>query len=335
MSEAGAENDEARHPIGVVADRTGLSVHQLRAWERRYGAVEPSRTEGNHRLYSDADVRRLGILSELTERGGRIGQLAGRPTEELVSLLERQGRDGGAAPPSGDGDELAACRRRALDAVEAYDVDRLESLVRRASLKHGLATFVDELVVPVLTEVGTRWHDGDLGIAQEHIASGVFTRVLQHILEGAASEREGPALLVATPAGHRHEIGAMIAAAVAATEGWRVLYLGADLPAAEIARTAGEVDARAVALSVVYGPDEGSVGEELRRLRGRLPRSVKLLVGGRGASRVAAGGAAAAGEGLEIVTEFGEFGKRLRQLERAGSGRTTGGASRDRGGSDG
>lgn len=306
-----SEDGEARHPIGVVADRTGLSVHQLRAWERRYGAVEPSRTEGNHRLYSDDDVRRLALLYELTERGGRIGQLAGRPTEELASLLERERRDGGGDGPR-DEDELAAYRRRALDAVEAFDVDRLESLVRRASLKHGLPTFVDELVVPVLTEVGARWHDGDLGIAQEHMASGVFTRVLQHILDGAASEREGPAVLVATPAGHRHEIGAMVAAAVAATEGWRVLYLGADLPAAEIARTAAEVDARAVALSVVHGPDEGAIEEELRRLRGRLPGSVTLFVGGREAER-----AAADDDRLEIVTEFGEFGERLRQLERA------------------
>lgn len=316
MSGEESEDGEARHPIGVVADRTGLSVHQLRAWERRYGAVEPSRTEGNHRLYSDDDVRRLGVLAELTERGGRIGQLAGRPTEELTSLLERERRDGGGDgapdPSSGRGAELAAYRRQALDAVEAFDVDRLESLVRRASLKHGLPTFVDELVVPVLTDVGARWHDGDLGIAQEHMASGVFTRVLHDILEGAASKREGPAILVATPAGHRHEIGAMVAAAVAAMEGWRVLYLGADLPAAEIARTAGEVDARAVALSVVHGSDEGTIEEEIRRLRGRLPRSVRLFVGGREADRVAA-----ADDGLEIVTEFGEFGERLRQLERA------------------
>lgn len=320
MSGEGTEDDEARHPIGVVADRTGLSVHQLRAWERRYGAVEPSRTEGNHRLYSDADVRRLGLLSELSERGGRVSQLAGRPTEQLASLLERERRDGGGGgtspPPSGEGDELAAFRRRALDAVEAFDVDRLESLVRRASLKHGLPTFVDELVVPVLTEVGTRWHDGDLGIAQEHMASGVFVRVLQHILEGAASEREGPAILVATPAGHRHEIGAMVAAAVAATEGWRVLYLGADLPAAEIARTAVEVGARAVALSVGYGPEGGAIGDEIRRLRGRLPESVRLFVGGRGAARAAA--ESADDNLVEVVTGFGEFGERLRQLERTG-----------------
>lgn len=134
-----------------------------------------------------------------------------------------------------------------------FDADRLESEVRRASLRHGLRTFVEGLVVPVLVEVGTRWHSGEMSIAQEHLASGVFSRALQHMLEGSAADPDAPAIVVATPSGHRHEIGAVIAAALAGSEGWRVLFLGADLPAEEIARTAREVAARAVALSLATG----------------------------------------------------------------------------------
>ena len=315
MNEEKGEERGTRHSIGVVADRTGLSVHQLRAWERRHDAVEPERTEGGHRLYTDADLHRLELLADLTDRGRRIGQLAGLPTEELTALLERDRRREGepAEPePTAEAPGLADARQEAIEAIESFDADGLEATVRRASLKHGLRTFVDELVVPVLTEVGTRWHGGELGVAQEHLASGVFSRALQHILEGSATDANAPAIVVATPSGHRHEIGAMIAAAVAGSEGWKVLFLGADLPADEIVRTVREVGARAVALSLVYGADGAPTERELRRLREQLPASVEVLLGGRGARAV---DGSAAGEGLRVLDGFSEFSRRLRELE--------------------
>ena len=315
MSEERSKSGEARHSIGVVADRTGLSVHQLRAWERRHGAVRPERTEGGHRLYSDEDLRRLELLAELTRRGRRIGQLADLPTGELTSLVERDRRsEGEQRAETGQGNGGAAleeARRQAVEAVEDFDLDRLETVVRRASLKHGLRTFVDGLVVPVLTEVGDRWHAGELGVAQEHMASGVFSRSLQHMLEGTAADPDAPAIVVGTPRGHRHEIGAMVAAALAGSEGWRVYYLGADLPAEEIADAAREVDARAVALSLVYAVNGASTGDELRRLRDGLPDTVDVLVGGRGASGMEE---AVGGTGLRVVPGFVEFGERLREL---------------------
>ncbi len=319
MNEEKGEERGARHSIGVVADRTGLSVHQLRAWERRHGAVEPERTEGGHRLFTDAELRRLELLADLTDRGRRIGQLAGLATEELAALLERDRRSEAepTEPEAGaDDGALTEARRTALEAIETFDADTLESTVRRASLKYGLRAFVDELVVPVLTEVGTRWHGGELGMAQEHLASGVFSRALQHMLEGSGTGADAPAIVVATPSGHRHEIGAMVAAAVASSEGWKVVFLGADLPAGEIVRTVREVGARAVALSLVYGADGAPTERELRRLREQLPASVEVLLGGRGAREV---DGSAAVEGLRIVGGFSEFGRRLRQLQARGA----------------
>jgi len=321
VSDEREKSGEARHSIGVVADRTGLSVHQLRAWERRHDAVRPERTEGGHRLYTDEDLRRLELLAELTRRGRRIGQLADLPTGELASLVERDRRsEGERRAEVGEREEDAGLDetcRDALQAIEDFDVARLESVVRRASLRHGLRAFVDGLVVPVLTEVGDRWHSGELGVAQEHMASGVFSRALQHMLEGAAADRNAPAIVVATPQGHRHEIGAMIAAAVAGSEGWRVCFLGADLPADEIAAAAREVDARAVALSLVYAVNGAPAGDELQRLRRELPDRVEVLVGGSGASEVEE---VAAASGLRVVPDFVEFGDRLRALEPARRG---------------
>ena len=105
----------------------------------------------------------------------------------------------------------------------------------------------------------------------------------------AFPQRHGaPRVLVATPAGDRHAIGAALVGAVAAMEGWNVLYLGTDLPAHEIADAASAARVRVVALSVVYVDDAARVLDELRTLRSRLPTAVAIIAGGAGARSIAA-----------------------------------------------
>ena len=92
-----------------------------------------------------------------------------------------------------------------------------------------------------------------------------------------------PSLVVATPTGQLHELGAVMVTAAASNLGWRVIYLGASLPAAEIAGAAIQNKARAVALSLVYPEDDATLGDELVNLRRYLPEGIKILVGGRAA----------------------------------------------------
>lgn len=274
----------ARHPIQVVARRTGLSVDVIRVWERRYGAVQPGRV-GGRRLYSDADIERLLRLRQVTQAGRRIGDIARLPDAELAALVEedRAARAaagvGGPASPSLDG-LYAGC----LDAVQRMDQRALEAALGRAAADLPLPVLLEELIAPLLGEIGDRWCSGDLRVCHEHAASSVIRTFLGGLRSTVKMGEGGPVLLVATPAGQNHEFGALMVDIVAAAEGWSSVYLGPNAPAAELAAAARQTDARALALSITYPPDDPVLREELRRLRQLLPEMTLMIVGGRAAA---------------------------------------------------
>lgn len=279
------EPDSARHPIGVVAERTGLSQEVLRVWERRYAAVEPERTESGQRLYTDADVERLRLLRRATQAGRSIGMVARLPLEELVRVV-RSDDEAGAQRPDGAEVMAVADLDAALAHARRLDAAGLEALLRRTSAVYGVPLFLERVVTPLMRRIGDEWHAGRLSPAHEHLATATVERVLAGVLSTLSELDDAPVFLVATPAGERHEVGALLAAAAAAAEGWRVVYLGADLPAEEIGAAAVSAGARAVGVSVVLAESPSRTAAELRRLRELLPASVPLLVGGGGAAAV-------------------------------------------------
>lgn len=272
-----------RHPIAVVAERTGLSQDLLRMWERRYAAVEPTRSAGGERLYSDADVERLRLLEAAVAAGRRIGQVARLSTAELAGLVEgdREAGPRRAAPPPEPSDARRELVDAAMHAVRAFDARALEDQLRRAAAVEGAMGFVSRVAAPLLRRIGDEWHGGRLSIAEEHFASAMIGDVVMDAMRAARPTTGAPALLVATPAGSRHIIAAAMAGTIAAAEGWNVHYLGGDLPTAEIAAAARAGRVQAVVLSVVYADDADTLGAELRALRATLPGDVRLIAGGR------------------------------------------------------
>ncbi|HOE28039.1 MAG TPA: MerR family transcriptional regulator [candidate division Zixibacteria bacterium] len=273
---------DALYPIRVVAAKTGLSAHLIRMWERRYGAVEPSRTNTRRRLYSESDVRRLTLLRRATQAGAAIGQIATLPEDDLESLVasyEQLGavRGAGAPGPPAPGYFV----RLALEAVADLDARRLESVLLQASVALGRIVLLQEVVMPLLDRVGTEWSGGRLKIAHEHLASSTLRSFLGHLAETAAAEQDAPLLLTTTPAGQVHEFGALVSTVAAASVGWRTAFLGPNLPAEDIAGAARQTSARAVALSIIYPPDDARLADELRTLRRLLDPAVRIIVGGR------------------------------------------------------
>jgi methanogenic corrinoid protein MtbC1 len=229
-------------------------------------------------------VERLRLLSRATSAGRSIGQLAKASTEELRELVRA---DEAARWTAGQGRERRSGRADALAAeamarVQALDGAGLEAVLRRAAVLLGAVEFLEGVVAPLFRRIGEAWHEGRLSVAQEHLASGVARAEVSRLARSFPVEPAAPVLVVATPAGERHEVGALLVAAAAAVEGWRVAYLGADLPAPEIAGAVRETGARAVALSSVYVADAGAVASEIQALRGLLPAEVPLLLGGGG-----------------------------------------------------
>ncbi len=277
-----------RHPIRVVARRTGLSRDVLRAWEVRYGAVLPERTTGGQRLYSDDDIERLRLIQLALEAGRRIGQVASLPSEELARLVgEDQGAER-AGPGASDREQISplsaqSLLRECLDAVQAMDAPRLESTLSRAAMTLHATDVIDHVVTPLMIQIGDLWWADHLTPAHERLATSVVRRTLDEI-RVKLQNRGGPGLVVATPSGQHHEVGAMLAAATAAAAGWRAIYMGADLPAASIAKAAELTGAGAVALSVIYPADDLELADELRTLRRLLPAEVAVIVGGQAAA---------------------------------------------------
>lgn len=270
-----------RYPMRIVMSRTGLTADVLRAWERRYGAVRPWRSPAGQRLYSDHDVERLLLLRRATLDGHSIGAIAGLDDPALEALLESSLATAAHAPDA----ELDGLVRDAMHATEKLDASALEATLRRAVMALGATPFVDDFAPRFLVDVGERWHAGVLGVAHEHLASSLVRRALDRVIEAFAVSPRAPRVVVATPAGEQHELGAMLAAAAAAQEGWRVVYLGANLPSTEIASAARQVNARAVALSLIAARGHDVV-TEVRATARELPEGTSLLIGGRTAEDV-------------------------------------------------
>ncbi len=306
-----------QHTMKSVVQRTGLSPHVIRVWEKRYGAVEPRRTPTNRRLYSEAEVRRLTLLHAATKAGHSIGTIARLPDEQLRALAgwteelnhaghPANGRSALAEPPAG-------YQAAALEAIRRMDARALEAVLLRASLELGSQGLLQKLVAPLTARVGDLWQTGDLTAAEEHFASGVVRGFLTNLARPFALPENAPNLVVATPAGQLHELGAVLVAAAASNHGWRVTYLGASLPAVEIAGSAVRTGARAVALSIVYPVDDPHLPAELAALRRSLPEGVEIVVGGRAAPAYRAALAEIRAELTHSLGDLYEFLDRVRQ----------------------
>lgn len=291
MSSSQPAPDLARHPIAVVAERTGISQDLLRIWERRYAAVQPARTQGGERLYSDADVERLRLIDRAIAGGRRIGQVARLADPELTALVDADRAAAGRRAPQAGAVDLEASTElidAAMADVEALDGRALDELLRRTLAMHGTEGFVMRVAVPLLRRIGDEWHAGRLTIAEEHLASAVVESVVLDAMRAMRAAHGSPALLVATPSGSRHVIAAALAGALAASDGWHVTFLGGDLPVREIAASARARNVQAVALSMLYAEHEEEIVGALRTLRDALPAQVPLIVGGAALAPVAA-----------------------------------------------
>lgn len=279
-----------RHSIKTVSERTGLSPHLIRAWERRYETIQPERTDGNQRLYCEKDIERLMLLKMATEAGHPIRTVAKLPVDELRGLVSdlntgdrsMMGTPGTAPSPtapksSRTGPELV---ESALHAITAMDAATLESVLEEAVLSLGQVAVLSHVIGPLVQRVGDGWQAGTLKVGHEHLASAVIRTFLANAARPFAVHASAPMLVATTPSGQVHEIGAALVAAAAANKGWRITYLGPSLPAEEIASAALQSHARAVALSLVHPADDPQLPEELRRLQRLLPESTTLIVGG-------------------------------------------------------
>ena len=265
-------------PVKAAAELSGLTTETLRAWERRHAAVVPHRDDKGRRLYDGAMVERLTRLHRLTDRGHPIRDLAGMADEALDRLLEESRHAGYGG--------VETLPERMLDAIADYRVDEFDRDLSVAIATLPLPVLMARVVTPLLREVGVRWADGRLAIAQERLVSSLLRARLLSVLNQHPRERR-PRVLFATLPGEPHELGLLGAALYAHEAGMPVLYLGTELPALELARVADRLGAAAVALSSVDPGQAPAALAELRTLHETLAPSIPIWIGGANARYLA------------------------------------------------
>ncbi len=284
-------DDSAQYLIRTVSKRSGVKSDLVRAWERRYQAVTPTRTSGGHRVYTDQDIARLKLLNQATSNGHSIGQIAQLSLDDLKHLLKDEtsstNQSLSSSPISlnpGDKRHLAEdYSDKCYAAVLAFDAQLLESHFENAIVELGSEAFIEHLLSPLLTKIGERWKTGELRPVHEHMTSSVIRSLTYILRNNNPCPENAPRMIVSTPIGQLHELGALLAAIMAELCGWQVTYLGANLAAEEIAAAVKYTNACALTLSISFATDDHVVAKELRRLKKLVGNHVSLIVGGRAA----------------------------------------------------
>jgi MerR family transcriptional regulator, light-induced transcriptional regulator len=273
-------------PLRTVSRLTGLSADLIRAWEKRYAVVQPKRGPRGARLYTAADVTQLRLLRQVVGAGRAIGDVArlARPELEALAGAPSLAPSSTAAPRVEVGDGVV---QRALEALVRFDALTLDRCLSDALIGLGSREFIRQVAAPLLNEVGERWTDGRLSVADEHLLSGLMRNLLTGLMR-TRSARATPLVLLATPAGERHEFGLLLAGLLVADAGLGLCYLGTDLPAAEVAGAARRANAAVVGLGLVNGDNQRAAIAEVRRVERELPADTELWLGGRQAAAVAA-----------------------------------------------
>jgi DNA-binding transcriptional MerR regulator len=257
--------------IGELSRRVGVSPEVLRAWERRYGVLRPTRTDGGFRLYSTADEERVRRMLAL-QRQGLSAAVAARAVATATADLP-------AAPARSTNDLLRAL----ADALDRFDEAAANRAFDRALATLSLDALLQEVVLEYLADLGERWSTGLVSVAQEHFASNVIRGRLLGLARDWG-QGGGPLAVLACPPGELHDLGLICFGLALRARGWRIAFLGADTPIDTLLRTAGELHPDLVVLTAT-APDRFS------RVRSELPglaAAARLAVGGRGASEALA-----------------------------------------------
>ncbi len=288
---------------------TGIGIDTLRAWERRHDAVRPVRDDRG-RMYSTADVQRLRLLRDAVANGHAIGRIAHLDTAHLKEAARPQPA---ATPTEARRPSALIDVATLLDALDRFDGAFIETELGRAASLMSVRDFLDQLLFPALREVGVRWSQGAATVAHEHLLASIVRGVLGVLARSYRRTDTGARVVVATPASELHELGALGAAVLAASGGLGVIYLGPNLPAADIVRLVGQVGTDIVILGATdAGANSDAIEREVRAVAAGLPTRVELWIGGTAAQRIAGGlhSRAIAIEHYDALT---------RQLERVGA----------------
>lgn len=239
--------------IKAVVQATAISPSTLRAWERRYNMCSPERSESGYRLYSDRDIAIIRWLKAQVDAGMSISQavlwlqtlVRDAENAEMTSLPDPTGRAMEHATPvlpvRQDVQNFQALQLQLLNALLGYDEPKAEQVLARAFALYPVETVGEDVIMPVMVEIGERWHRGQLSVTREHYATNYLLQRLAALLRAVPNQHSGALLWIGCAPGELHELGAMLLAIYLRRAGFQVCYLGQDLPEEDLIREAQTV----------------------------------------------------------------------------------------------
>jgi DNA-binding transcriptional MerR regulator len=256
--------------IGELARRTGVSPELLRAWEQRYGLLQPSRSAGGFRLYSEEDERRVRATTTLIGQGLSAAEAARRALTEAGDAVDT------------DRPLIARLSADLRNALDAFDTQRAHAAFDELLASVSVDAVLRDVLIPYLGELGERWERGQASVAQEHFASNLIRGRLLGLSRDWGSVA-GPTVVLACPPGEEHDLALIMFGVAVSRRGRRVLFLGADTPV-ETLRDA--VDAAKPSAVVLAVSDPDVIDANAQSLRG-LAKDARVLLCGAGATREA------------------------------------------------
>ena len=256
--------------IGELSRRLGVSDHVLRAWERRYGLLRPVRSTGGFRLYSEADLDRVRRMQAHLAQGLSAAEAARAAIDGDVPAGTRTGTAAAGL------DEAAGALSRALD---GFDEPGAQAVLDQLLSTLTVETVLRDVVLPYLRELGDRWERGAASVAQEHFASNLIRGRLASLGRGWGHGR-GPRAVLACPPDELHDIALLAFGVVLNRNGWRIGYLGANTPLADLIRLADATRPDVVVLAATRPERFDALTADLTRLAGKA----SLAIAGTGAT---------------------------------------------------
>jgi DNA-binding transcriptional MerR regulator len=271
------EKESAVLRIGELSRRVGVSEHVLRAWESRYGLLKPARTEGGFRLYSQDDENRVRRMQAYLDDGLAAAQAAQAALDqEHPDGLPRDVEVAVGAVPQADLVHCADALRQALDEMNEPGA---QAVLDRLLTDFTVQSVLRDVLMPYLHELGQRWEHGGVSVAQEHFASHVVRGRLVGLTRGWG-DGGGPQALLACPPDEQHDLALLVFGIVLNRRGWRVRYLGANTPMADLLQVTSDTRPSLVVLAAVAPQLFESVVSDLSTLAEMAP----LVLAGAGAT---------------------------------------------------
>ena len=272
-----------RLSIGALSRATGVPIETLRTWEARYGYPVPERKPSGHRVYLLTSIPRLRRIAEALARGNRAGDVVTASDQTLADLLTATSVTAAVARPTRG--VITGGPSDLFHAVQAFDAAGLTRTLLQDWARLGPLDFLHTRIAPAIREIGDAWEGGRLEIRHEHFFSEKVGDLLRSLRLPFEERARGPLVVCSSLPGESHALGLQMAALVLSTAGCRTLFLGTEVPAAQIASLARDLDARAVAVSVSRASRGAAMTAQISGVRRLLPRRVGLIVGGDGAPR--------------------------------------------------